>query len=215
MNQIYARKVGMTRIFTEAGESVGVTVLEAWPHVVTQVKTAEKEGYAAVQVAFCEQKPQRVNRARGGQFKAAKRGSFRHLRELRFGPALPKQFAPGDEIRLEAETFVPGSKVDVSGVSIGKGFAGVIRRHKMAGFPKTRGTHEFRRHGGAIGCRKFPGRVFKNKRMPGHMGVDNVTQHGIEVVGVRPEQNLLLVRGSIPGPKNGVVLVRSAVKSGK
>lgn len=210
MKQIYARKVGMTRVFTDTGESVPVTVLEASPNVVTQVKTSEKEGYSAVQVAFGAQKQQRIKRARGGQLRAAAKGSFRHLRELRLEGK--EQFNVGDEIKIEG-LFEAGKLVDVIGTSVGKGFQGVMRRHGMAGFPMTRGTHEYHRHGGAIGCRKFPGRVFKNKRMPGHMGSERVTQHGIKVVGVRAAENLLLVQGSVPGAKNSIVLVRAAVKN--
>ena len=209
MNKIFARKVGMTRIFTEGGESVPVTVLEVKPNVVVQVKTVEKEGYSAVQVALREQKPQRVNRALSGHFAKAKRGVFKTLREIR--TAEPSTLNAGDELKLQ-DQFAVGSRVDVTGVTIGKGYAGVMKRHHMKGNPMTRGTHEYRRHGGSIGCRKFPGRVFKNKRMAGHMGVDRVTQQGLQVVQVRPDEHLLLVRGSVPGPKNSMVEVSTAVK---
>jgi len=217
MGQIYGRKVGMTRIFNDAGENVAVTVVEVTPNVVTQVKTVEKEGYSAVQVGFGEQKPQRVNKALSGHEKAAKRGVFQYLRELRFDAkgvtsSSAATYNVGDEITLEGQ-FEAGAKVDIIGTSIGKGFAGVMKRHHMKGNPMTRGTHEYRRHGGSIGCRKFPGRVFKNKRMAGHMGVERCVQEQSKVVAVRPQENLILILGGIPGKKNGVVLIRSAVKA--
>lgn len=209
MNQIYGRKVGMTRIFTETGESVPVTVIEAQPNVVFQVKTAEKDGYRAVQVGFGSQKTQRLSKAVLGHVSQAKKGTPRELREIRLGEG--EEFQVGDEIRV-GDVFEAGKRVDVTGVSVGKGFAGVMKRHGMKGQPATRGTHEYRRHGGSIGNRKFPGRVFKNKRMGGHMGAERVTQLGLEVVQVRGEENLILVRGAVPGPKNGVVIVRHAIK---
>lgn len=208
MKQIWGRKVGMTQVFNETGEMVPVTVIDVQPNVVTQVKTVEKDGYSAVQVGFGAQKAQRVSKALTGHMGAAKKGMFKHLREIRVEN---KEINVGDAISVEG-LFEIGSLVDVMGVSVGKGYAGVMKRHHMAGYPMTHGTHEYRRHGGSIGCRKFPGRVFKNKRMSGHMGVDRVTQIGIEVVSVRAQDNLLLVKGSVPGPKNGVVLVRSAIK---
>lgn len=215
MKAIYGRKVGMTRIFTEAGESVPVTVIEAQPNTVFQVKTVEKEGYAAVQIGLGEQKPQRVNRATALHVAKAEKGTPRKLAEIRLneqnGADKAAEFKVGDQIKIEG-MFEVGSRVDVVGTSIGKGYQGVMKRHNMKGFIRTHGTHEYFRHGGSIGNRKFPGRVFKNKRMPGQMGVDQVTQLGVEVVSIRPDDNLLLVKGSIPGPKNGTVFVRQAVK---
>lgn len=215
MNQIFGKKLGCTRVFTEAGESVPVTVIECEPNVITQVKTAEKDGYSAIQIGLITQKAQRVTKPMTGHFRAAEKGAFKYLREIRLDShgqtvkgELPKV---GESISLEG-LFEPGTRVDVSGISIGKGFAGVMKRHGMKGFPMTRGTHEYRRHAGSIGNRKFPGRVFKNKRMCGHMGVEKIMQTGVEVVQVRLEDNLLLVKGSIPGPKNGIVYVRTAIK---
>ncbi len=218
MKAIYGRKLGMTRHFTESGEMVPVTVLELGPNVVHQVKTKEKEGYQAVQVGFdLNQKPRRVNRALTEHFGKAQGGFPKLVAELRFdvhgGSEMP-EYKPGDKITLEG-MFEPGSRVDVVGTSIGKGFAGVIKRHHMAGFPGSHGTHEYFRHGGSIGCRKFPGRVFKNKRMAGHMGDIRVLQEGLQVVAVRTEDNALLVRGSVPGPKNGFIYVRQSVKARK
>lgn len=212
---LYGRKLGMTRIFTEQGESLPVTVIQLGPNVVHQVKTKERNGYAAVQVGFGAQKTQRVDRALMGHLSAAKKGAPKFLGEIRLGEkglGGRTEFSVGDEIPLEG-MFQPGQRVDVMGVTIGRGFAGVIKRHGMGGFPAGRGTHEYFRHGGSIGCRKFPGRVFKNKRMAGHMGCDRVTQLGLEVVAIRGDENLLLVRGSVPGAKNGIVFVRNGIKS--
>lgn len=216
MKAIYGKKIGMTRIFTEDGRSVPVTALELPPNVVFQVKTEEKDGYQAVQVGFGEQKPQRLTKSLTRHVAAAKKGTPRSLREIRLDKFFSDQeFNVGDEIVLDG-LFEPGNKVDVVGTSIGKGFAGVIKRHHMKGAQTmTHGTHEYFRHGGSIGCRKFPGRVWKNKRMPGHMGAERVMQAGIEVVSVRAEDNVLLVKGSVPGPKNSTVLVQTSRKNKK
>lgn len=219
MKAIYGKKLGMTRVFTEDGDSVAVTVLEVGPNVVHQVKTVETDGYSAIQIGYGSKKPQRVNRPATGHFAKASKGSPEYAAEIRFDTIGQvnvnpenKQFQVGDEITV-AGMFNPGERVDVVGRSIGKGFAGVIKRHHMKGAQTmSHGTHEYFRHGGSIGCRKSPGRVFKNKRMPGHMGDERVMQQGIEVVAVRPDENLLLIKGSVPGPKNGKVLVRASVK---
>lgn len=216
MNAMYGRKLGMTRIFSESGEAVPVTVLEMPPNVVFQVKNDETDKYQAVQVGIGAQKPQRVNRAETGHFAKAQKGFPKVVKEIRTDKYLAdKALEVGSEIALEG-MFEPGTRVDVVGVSIGKGFAGVMKRHGMKGAQTaTRGTHEYRRHGGSIGCRKTPGRVFKGKRMGGHMGVDRIMQEGLEVISVRAAENLLLVRGSVPGPKNATVFVRTSLKSGK
>lgn len=214
MKAMYGRKLGMTRIFTEAGESLPVTVLELSPNVVCQVKTPEKDGYSAVQVGFGEQKQQRLNRAQVGHQSKAAKGTLRNLAEVRFdrlGASSPVELNVGDEITAES-LFQIGARVDVVGNSIGKGFAGVMKRHGMKGFSATHGTHEYFRHGGSIGCRKFPGRVFKNKRMGGHMGATRVLQENLEVVGLRPQDNVLLVKGSVPGHKGAWLFVRESLK---
>lgn len=211
MNQIYGRKLGMTRIFSEEGESIPVTILEVSPNVIYQVKTKEHDGYNALQVGIGTQKPTRVNKPLTGHLGGAKKGFPQTVREIRLADQEQPSEKVGDEIKLEG-MFAEKSYVDVFATSIGKGFAGVLKRHKMAGFKATHGTHEYFRHGGSIGCRKFPGRVFKNKRMPGHMGNIRVMQLGLEVVRLRSEENLMFVRGSVPGPKNGVVCVRRAIK---
>lgn len=213
MKAIWGKKLGMTRVYDKNGEVVPVTVIECAPNVVFQVKTPEKDGYSAIQVGYGEQKPQRVNRALTGHFAKAKKGMPKFAKEIRldYYGSKDTQVQVGDEIKIEG-MFEPGAKVDVFGVSVGKGFAGVMKRHHMAGFSATHGTHEYFRHGGSIGCRKFPGRVFKNKRMGGHMGVDNVMQEGLTVVAVRPEDNALLVRGSVPGSKDSMVFIRASEK---
>lgn len=216
MKAIYGKKLGMTRVFTETGESVPVTVLQMGPNVIHQVKTVEKDGYRALQVGFGVQKPARVNRAQTGHLAKAKKGFPKTVKEIRLDLHPVKDqpdYQVGDALEI-AQMFEVNSRVDVVGTSIGKGFAGVMKRHHMAGFSRTHGTHEYFRHGGSIGCRKFPGRVFKNKRMAGHMGHERVLQEGLSVVGIRPEDHVLLVKGSVPGPNNSYVLVRQSVKYG-
>jgi large subunit ribosomal protein L3 len=214
MNAMYGKKLGMTQIFSDDGSRVPVTAIELPPNVVFQVKTSAKEGYRAVQVGIGTQKPQRVNAPMKGHVAKAEKGMPKELKEIRQDSYYSdKEFSVGDEITCEG-LFEKGAKIDIVGTSIGKGFQGVIKRHGMKGAQTmTHGTHEYFRHAGSIGCRKFPGRVFKNKRMPGHMGVDRVMVQGIEVVGMIPEKNLSLVRGGIPGPKNSTVFVRTAIKS--
>ncbi|MCL4151418.1 UNVERIFIED_CONTAM: hypothetical protein GTU68_043636, partial [Idotea baltica] len=198
----------------EDGTFVPVTVLECTPNIVHQIKSQEKDGYDAIQVGFGDQKVQRLNKPLNKHFAQAGKGFPREANEIRLDKYFPKEeFQVGAELTVDG-LFELGSKVDVVGTSIGKGFAGVIKRHGMKGAQTmTHGTHEYFRHGGSIGCRKFPGRVFKKKRMPGHMGVDRVMQEGLEVIEVRGADNLLLVKGSVPGPKNGTVFVRTSLKA--
>lgn len=212
MKAIYGQKLGMTRYFTPEGKSVAATVLQLGPDVVHQVKTKETDGYNALQIGLGQTKQQRLTKAEVGHFAKAEKGMPKFVAELRLDDGDSSQEYKVGDVLTMGEMFVVGKKVDVFGTSIGKGFAGVLKRHGMAGFPATHGTHEYFRHGGSIGNRKFPGRVFKNKRMAGHMGVDRVGQLGLKVVGVRQEDNLLIVQGSVPGPKNGFVFVRQSVK---
>ncbi|MCC6221080.1 MAG: 50S ribosomal protein L3 [Deltaproteobacteria bacterium] len=215
MKAIYGKKVGMGRVFDSAGEVVPVTVLQVAPNIVHQVKTKETDGYSAIQVGIGEQKPQRVDRALSGHLAKAKKGFSKDIKEIRVDklktPADTKAFNVGDEVTI-AGMFNVGDRVDVMGITTGKGFAGVMKRHGMAGAKRTHGTHEYFRHGGSIGCRKFPGRVFKNKRMPGHMGAVRVVQEGLEVVGIRENDNALLLKGSVPGTKGSVVFVQESLK---
>lgn len=213
MNAMYGKKIGMTRIFTETGECVPVTAIEFNPNVVYQVKTVEKDGYSAVQVGLGTQKKQRLTKAVTGHCAKAEKGFPKELKEIRLDRYFEgKEFEVGQEIQLEG-LFEKGKKVDVVGTSLGKGFQGVIKLHGMKGAQtQTHGTHEYFRHVGSIGNRKFPGRVFKNKRMPAHMGNDRVMIQGIEVVDVQLDKNLVLVKGGIPGPLNSTVFVRNAIK---
>lgn len=213
MNAMYGKKLGMTRVFTESGECIPVTAIELSPNIVFQVKTNEKDGYSAVQVGIGSQLKQRVNKAQTGHCSKAEKGFPKKLKEIRLDQYFSgKEFKVGDEIALEG-LFEKGKRVDVVGTSLGKGFQGVIKRHGMKGAQTmTHGTHEHFRHVGSIGNRKFPGRVFKNKRMPGHMGNERVMTQGVEVVDVQADKNLVLVRGGVPGPLNGLVLVRDAIK---
>lgn len=206
------KKIGMTHLFTEAGECVPVTAIQAGPCYVLEVKSADKHGYSGVQLGFDPKKAQRVDKASTGHFGKAGKGAFYHVRDLRCDAQGLGWASLGHEIKV-GDLFKDGDMVDVSGVSIGRGFSGVVRRYKVGGQPATRGTHETRRNIGAVGCRKFPARIFKNKRMPGHMGSENVTVQNLKVVGVRPEDNILLVRGGIPGSKGGLVVIRKAIKS--
>lgn len=216
MNSMYGRKLGMTRIFDEAGSVVPVTVIEMLPNVIHQVKSEEGEGYRAVQIGIGSQKAQRVNKAQQGHFAKAKKGFPNFVAEIRLDERnvfAGREFKEGEQIELTEEMFSKGSKVDVTGTSIGKGHAGVMKRHHMKGAQtNTHGTHEYFRHAGSIGCRKFPGRVFKNKRMSGRMGFETCIQEGLEVAAVRAGENLLLIKGAVPGPKGSEVFVRTSLK---
>jgi large subunit ribosomal protein L3 len=194
----------MTRIFGDDGSIIPVTVIEAGPCPVTQVKTMEKDGYNAMQLGFDTIPERKVNKPAKGHLDKAARGYFRVLREIRLDG--PSAFEQGMDVTVDI--FAPGETVKVTGTSIGKGFAGVMKRWNFAGLKKTHGTEKAHRSGGSIGNNTEPGKVMKGKRMAGHMGARTVTVMGIEVVDVRPEQNLILVKGQVPGPRNCVVMVR-------
>ncbi len=201
---ILGRKLGMTRIFAGDGSAVPVTVIEAGPCPVTQVKTAEKDGYNALQIAFEAAKEKHVTKPLRGHFAKAGAGLFRTLREIRLdGPAAHEVGQT-----LTAELFAAGDKVKVTGTSLGKGYQGVMRRWNFKGSKDTHGCEKVHRSGGSIGNNTFPGHVFKGKKMAGQWGAERVTVQNLTVVDVRPEDNVILVRGSVPGPKNGLVLVR-------
>jgi large subunit ribosomal protein L3 len=204
-------KVGMTQVFTPDGESIPVTVIRTGPCYVLQVLERGNQGYEGVQLGFEPKKQSRVNKPDAGTFAAAGKGCFQHVREIRCSPESLGWNSVGAEIKVQ-DVFQDGDFVDVSGTSVGKGFQGVVRRFHAKGQPATRGTHEYRRHIGSVGCRKFPGRIFKNKKMPGRMGNAAVTLQNLQVVGVRPEENLLIVKGGIPGSNGGLVIVRKAKK---
>lgn len=210
---LIGKKLGMTQVYTPQGELVPVTVIQAGPCTVVQAKTVPSDGYAAVQVGFGGKKPQRASKAVREHCVKAGKGVFQVLREFRLdGDAAALN--PGDELTVGA-LFKPGDTVDVTGITKGRGYAGVVKRHGFGGFPASHGTHEYFRHGGSIGNRSFPGRVFKNKRMAGQLGNDRVTTQNITVVAVRAEENLLLVRGAVPGARGGTIVIHPAVKAKK
>lgn len=209
---LLGKKLGMSQIFTAAGECVPVTVVQAGPCFILEVKKQDKHGYSAVQLGFGPKKFERCTKAEAGHFRKANSGAFYHVEEMRCDIDKLGWTDPGKEIRV-GEIFQDGELVDVTGTSIGRGFQGVVRRWHVKGQPATRGTHEYRRHIGAVGCRKFPGRIFKNKHMPGQMGNEISTIQNVEVVGVKADENLILIRGGIPGPKGALVVIRKAMKS--
>jgi len=208
---IIGRKLGMTQIFGEDGNVIPVTVIEAGPCAVVQIKTKEKEGYNALQFGFLKKKPQRVNRPLTGHQQKSGAGPFYVLQELRVDEV--GEYTVGQEITLTA--FAVGDRVDITGTSKGKGFAGVIKRHGFHGSPGSHGTHEYFRHGGSIGAHSYPGRTFPGTRMPGLFGNSRVTAQNLTIVDIKPERNLLLIRGAVPGSINSIVIVREAAKKQK
>ncbi|HWU67260.1 MAG TPA: 50S ribosomal protein L3 [Stenotrophobium sp.] len=207
---IIGRKAGMTRVFTDAGEAVPVTVIECTPNRVTQVKTVEVDGYRAVQVAVGEKKASRVNKPLTGHYKKAGVAAGRGLWEIRLDDGEGKDLQAGSEIKVEV--FNEIKAVDVTGTSIGKGFAGVIKRHNFGGGRATHGNSLSHRVPGSIGQRQSPGKVWKKKKMAGHMGNERVTVLNLDLVKVDVERNLLLIKGAVPGAANGDVIVRPTVK---
>ncbi len=207
---IIGRKAGMTRVFTDAGEAIPVTVIECTPNRVTQVKTVETDGYRAVQVAVGEQKPGRVNKALTGHYKKAGVAAGRGLWEIRLDGEEGGDLQLGSEIKVDS--FDGVKAVDVTGTSIGKGFAGVMKRHNFGGGRATHGNSLSHRVPGSIGQRQSPGKVWKNKKMAGHMGNERVTTLNLVLVKVDAERNLLLIKGAVPGAPNGDVIVRPTVK---
>lgn len=202
---LLGRKLGMMQVFSPTGEAIPVTVLQVGPCVVTQVKTIAREGYEAVQLGFGQKK--RLNEPERGHLKASG-AQPRFLREMRTEPS--DTLTVGQT--LDASLFEAGQLVDVTGTSKGKGFAGVMKRHNFRGGPKTHGQSDRARAPGSIGATTTPGRVFKGQRMAGHMGHERVTVQNLKVVRVEPDRNVVLVEGSVPGPNEGLVLVRRAIK---
>jgi large subunit ribosomal protein L3 len=209
MTGLIGKKLGMTQFYNADGNVVPVTVIQTGPCVVVQKKESARDGYNALQVGFGSKKNQRVNKPAQGHMSKAGKGAFEVLKEFRLEDV--SEYTVGQEIKV-AELFKTGDRIDVSGTSKGHGFTGVIKRWSFGGFPGSHGTHEYFRHGGSIGNRSYPGRVRKGKKMAGHWGNETVSIQNLEVVDVRPEQNLMLVRGAVPGAKHGVVIVRRAVK---
>ena len=208
---IVGRKCGMTRVFTEDGVSIPVTVIEAQPNRITQVKTVENDGYRALQVTAGSRKPSRVSKPRAGHFAAAKVEAGDLMTEFRLDDTDDGEFESGGELKVDL--FQEGQKVDVIGTSIGKGFAGTVKRHNFSMQDATHGNSLAHRAPGSIGQNQTPGRVFKGKKMSGHMGNVRRTVQNLVVVRVDAERNLLLIRGAVPGHKGGKVIVRPAIKS--
>lgn len=207
---ILATKVGMTQIFNEDGSLVPVTVLQAGPCVVTQVKTVENDGYSAVQVGFGEKREKLVNKPMKGMFDKAGVPYKRFVREFKLENA--EEYSVKDEIK--ADIFTAGDKVDASAIAKGKGFQGAIKRHGQSRGPMAHGS-KYHRHAGSNGACSSPSKVFKGKKMPGHMGAKKVTTQNLEIVRVDAENNLILVKGAVPGPKKALVTIKETCKSGK
>ena len=209
MKGILGKKIGMTQIFTEHGEVIPVTVVEAGPVVVTQIKTTENDGYTAIQVVFQDAKEKSLNKPQKGHLAAANTLK-KHLKEFRVDSV--EEYTVGQEIK--ADLFAAGELIDVTGISKGKGFQGPIKRHGQSRGPETHGSRYHRRPG-SMGACSYPGRVFKNKKLAGHMGSVKVTVQNLEVVRVDADKNFILVKGAIPGAKGSVVTIKEAVKASK
>ena len=209
MNAILGEKLGMTQVFDDDNRAIPVTVIKAGPVRVSQIKRPETDGYAAVQIAFKEMAANRAGRPAAGHFGNAGLGPHRHVVEVRVDD--PDSYELGQEISI-GEVLEAGRRADVAGITRGKGFAGVIKRHGFKGQGASHGAHKVHRAPGAIGACATPARVFKGKRMPGRMGGEQRTVMNLEVVSVDAERNILLVRGAVPGPKGAVLFIREAVK---
>lgn len=205
---IIGKKIGMTQIFDESGKVIPVTVIEAGPCVVVQKKTTENDGYEALQVGFGDVKPNRVNKPLKGHFAKSDVAPKKTLKEFRYDDC--SVLNVGDIIK--ADTFAAGDIVDVTGTSKGKGYAGTIKRYGNASLKATHGTGPVARHAGSMGACSDPSRIYKGKKMPGHMGAETVTVQNLEVVKVDAENNLIALKGAVPGPKHGIVTVINSVK---
>ena len=210
MKTLIGKKVGMTQIFDEKGNVIPVTVIEAGPCNVVQVKTVETDGYNAIQLGFGAVKEHKVNKPVKGHFAKAKITPMKHLREFRVEEV--SSVKVGDEIKVD--TFAQGDSVDIQGITKGKGFQGVIKRHGQSRGPMGHGSMYHRRPG-SMGPTSTPGRVFKGKKLPGHMGVDTVTIQNLQVVAVDLDKNALLVKGSVPGNKGSILKIKTSVKASK
>lgn len=198
---LLGKKIGMTRVYNEMGAVIPVTVIEAGPCKVLQVKSQAKEGYNAIQVGFSDKKAQRVNKALAGHFKKSDSDGFYHVREFRIQN--PEEYKTGQDIRL-VDLFKTGDIIDVQGISQGKGFQGVMKRHGFSGGPGGHGSN-FHRAPGSIGCSAWPSRVVKGKKLPGRMGTDTVLRKNVLVIDVREDDNLILVKGPVPGAKQSLL----------
>ena len=209
---LIGRKVGMTRIFTEDGESVPVTVLEVVPNRVTQIKTLQSDGYTSLQVAHGERRASRINKALTGHYAKAGVAAGAGIKEFPVAEDVLANYSVGGQITVEI--FQPGQMVDVTGTSLGKGYAGAIKRHNFSSNRASHGNSRSHNVPGSIGMAQDPGRVFPGKRMPGHLGAVKTTVQNLQIVRVDAERNLLLIKGAVPGSKGGDVVVRPAVKAG-
>ncbi len=210
---VVGKKLGMTRVFNEDGKSVSVTVVQVEPNRITQMKTPDRDGYRAIQVTVGDRRPNRVNKAAQGHFSKAGTGAGRGLWEFRLPDEADVEFKPG--IEYGVSVFDAGQKVDVRGVTIGKGFAGVMKRHGFGGGRATHGNSKAHRKAGSIGQNQDPGRVFPGKKMAGHMGNAQRTQLNLEVHSIDEARNLLLIAGSVPGPKGRDVVVLPSTRGGE
>src|SRR5580698_5022147 len=208
---LVGRKCGMTRVFTDAGVTVPVTVVEALPNRISQIKAEKPDGYSAIQITIGSRRPSRVSKALAGHFAKANVAAGHTAREFRLNKGEGEALAVGGEIKVDM--FKVGQVVDVTGTTVGKGFAGTMKRHNFAGGMKTHGNSVSHRAPGSIGQRQTPGRVFKGKRMSGHMGVRNRTIENLRIVEVDVPRNLLLISGAIPGSEGGRIVVRPSVKA--
>lgn len=205
---LIGKKLGMTQLFDEKGNVIPVTVVEAGPCVVSQKKTVENDGYNAVQIGYEDLKASKVTKPLKGHFAKADVAPKKHLREMRLDDC--DSVNVGDI--LKADIFAVGDCVDVCGTSKGKGYAGVIKRHNFSRLKMSHGTGPVARHGGSIGCCSSPSRVFKGRKMAGHMGTDRVTVQNLDIVKIDAENNIIAIKGAIPGPKGGVVVITDSVK---
>ena len=205
---LIGKKIGMTQIFDESGLAIPITLIEAGPCYVTQVRQPQRDGYSAIQLGFEETKPKRLTGGQLGHLKSNELPPLRFLREFRVKDS---EVAEGDKLEV-GEVFAVGDQVDIVGTSKGKGFQGAVKRHGFGGGPKTHGQSDRQRAPGSIGATTTPGRVFKGKKMPGHMGSERVTVQNLRVEYVDPDRNLLGVRGAVPGPKGGVIMIKEARK---
>ncbi len=210
---LIGRKIGMTQLFDDTGEATAVTVIEAGPNTVLRVKTADSaDGYSAVQLAFLDKKESRVNQPEKGHFDKAGVSPKKHVQEFRVTPDTASSYSAGQDLSV-SDVFSDGDAVDVTGTSKGRGFAGVMKKYNFRGFIRSHGTHEYFRHGGSIGTRLTPGHVLKGKKMPGQMGNARVTVQNLTVVKVDTDNQLLYIKGGVPGPNGGIVRIRKAVKA--
>jgi large subunit ribosomal protein L3 len=210
MKGLIGKKVGMTQVFDGDGNMVPVTVIDTTSCIVVGKRTPEKDKYSAVTLGFIEAKEKSLTKAQVGSFKKENAPARKYLKEFRLGAEEVAAYSVGAAIK--PDMFKKGELVDVTGITKGRGTQGVVKRWKFRGFGQTHGTHEYRKHPGAVGQRKTPGRVYPNKKMPGHYGVEQVTTQNLIVVDVIADKNLLLVKGGIPGHNDGVVVVKPSIK---